>query len=104
MAQICIQIPPLEIARTIGLEVTINGKKRLMQYRVESFEWGAGDAGARIDRLRALIQEYDPAWELVQIGNPTETLIPVMFRQRPGLPGPGKRGEGAEDCGDMPVE
>lgn len=84
MAQICIQIPPLDEAQTIELEVKVNGEKRLMHYRVESFDWTAGgqDLRGRIRRLKAMIAAYDPGWELVQIGQPSEHLIPVMFRQR----------------------
>ncbi len=84
MGQICVQIPPLELAHTIELEVKIDGKKRLMHYRVETFDWASSgsDPEQRISRLRTLIRQYDPAWELVQIGNPTETVVPVMFRQR----------------------
>ena len=83
MAQICIQIPPLEEARTIDLEVKVNGQKRLMNYRVESFDWTAGgsDPASRIQRLRHLIGSYDAGWELVQIGTPSDHYIPVMFRR-----------------------
>ena len=82
MGQICIQIPPLEKSHTIELEVTIDGKRRMMHYRVESFDWSEVDNQRRIERLRTMIQHYDPGWELVQIGNPADHLIPVMFRQR----------------------
>lgn len=86
MAQICIQIPPLERAKMIELEVKIDGKTHLTSYRVESFDWGAESLRQeeRIQRLRRLIRDYDAGWELVQIGTPHEHLIPVMFRQRTG--------------------
>lgn len=84
MAQICIQIPPLDEARTIDLEMTVDGEVKLMHYRVESFDWtdGGRNVAGRIARLRQLILDYDSAWELVQIGSPTEHTIPVMFRRR----------------------
>lgn len=55
-----------------------------MNYRVESFDWtlGGQDPGRRIERLRTLIESYDPSWELVQIGVPDGYLVPVMFLQR----------------------
>jgi hypothetical protein len=64
--------------------VKVDGKRRVMNYRVESFDWTAGgtDFEGRIDRLRSMIGAYNPHWELVQIGNPSDHLIPVMFRER----------------------
>ena len=84
MANICVPIPPLERARHIELEVKVDGTRRVMNYRVESFDWTAGgtDYAGRIDRLRSMIGTYDPRWEFVQIGNPTDHFIPVMFRER----------------------
>jgi hypothetical protein len=84
MANICVPIPPLEYARSIELEVKVNGKRRVMSYRVERFDWKAeiADATRRIEHLQAQIGAYDPGWELVQIGNPGEHFIPVMFRER----------------------
>jgi len=84
MNEICIHVPTLRDEQTVEVEVTVNGKRRLMNYRVESFDWtlGGQDVRGRIDRLRSLIDAYDPAWELVQIGIPDGDLVPVMFRQR----------------------
>jgi hypothetical protein len=83
MNQICVHIPPLQTDHTIELEVTVDGKKRMMNYRVESFDWPVGiDPEDRIARLQAFIHAYDRHWELVQIGTPAGNLLPVMFRQR----------------------
>lgn len=84
MNEICIHVPSLRDNQTVEVEVTIDGKKRHMNYRVESFDWthGGQDTPGRIDRLRAMIDTYDPAWELVQIGVPDGDVVPVMFRQR----------------------
>lgn len=84
MNEICIHVPTLRDEQTVEVEVTVNGERRLMNYRVESFDWtlGGQDVRGRIDRLRSLINAYDPDWELVQIGIPDGDLVPVMFRQR----------------------
>lgn len=42
MKQICIQVPSLQSNQTVDVEVTVNGKKRLMNYRLESFDWSQG--------------------------------------------------------------
>lgn len=83
MNQICIRIPPVAPEETIELDVTVAGARRLMQYRVESVDCADISAAERAARLRAFIDGYDPRWALVQIGTPTDTRIPVMFRQRP---------------------
>ncbi len=83
MSQICINVPPLRVKQTIGLEVTVDGKKRVMNYRVEPFEWPLElSSESRIERLRGFIRDYDAGWELVQIGPAVGGLIPVTFRQR----------------------
>lgn len=83
MKSICIQVPSLQDNHTVDVEVTVDGKKRLMNYRVESFDWtdGGPDTSHKIQRLRDLIQRYDPGWELVQIGVPDGNLVPVMFKR-----------------------
>ena len=84
MNEICIHVPTIREDQTVEVEVTINGKKRLMNYRVKSFDWtlGGTDPERRIDRLRKMINSYDDDWELVQIGVPDGNMVPVMFRQR----------------------
>lgn len=89
MSQICIQIPPLQVQQTIGLEVTVNGKRRLMEYRVESCDWSAPTTEERIGRLRRFIEANQQNWELVQIGSPDGDLVPVMFRRRAASNPPG---------------
>ena len=84
MNEICIHVPSLRDDQTVEVEVTIDGRKRLMNYRVKTFDWtlGGSDPEHRIERLRSMINSYDPSWELVQIGIPDGHMVPVMFRQR----------------------
>ncbi len=84
MNEICIHVPSMREDQTVEVEVTVNGKTRLMNYRVKAFDWtkGGTDPDRRIERLRSMINSYDPQWELVQIGAPDGHMVPVMFRQR----------------------
>jgi len=84
MNEICIHVPSLDDQQTVEVAVTVNGKKQLMNYRVESFDWSGNGGGQvhKIERLRNMIEAYDSRWELVQIGIPDGHLVPVMFRQR----------------------
>lgn len=83
MSMICIPVPELQVNRTVGLEVTVNGKKHVMNYRVESFPWPEYATGEeRIDMLKGYISDYEADWELVQIGPPGGGMVPITFRQR----------------------
>jgi len=83
MREIALSIPTLESEQNIDIEVKINGKRRRLHYRVEIVAWE--DHGRpeeeKADVLRRVIKAYDPDWQLVQIGAPTDKTIPIMFRQ-----------------------
>ena len=94
MKDICIPIPHFEENQIAEVEVTVNGKKRHFNFRVESFPWSLENAAdensdslditEKILTLRNQIETYDKNWELIQIFTPkTEAhYIQVLFRQR----------------------
>lgn len=91
MKEICIPIPHFGEHQIAEVEVTVNGKKKKYNFRVESFPWSVEDTDAaasstemKINALRGLIETYDDSWDLVQIFTPREeaTNIQVLFRQR----------------------
>ena len=84
MKEVVLQIPTLESEQNIDIEVKINGKKRTLHYRVEIIaldEYSEEDAD-RVDVIKRVIREYDKDWRLIEIGMPTDTRIPIMFRKR----------------------
>lgn len=84
MKEVVLQIPTLESEQNIDIEVKINGKKRTLHYRVEIValdEYSEEDAD-RVDVIKRVIREYDKDWRLIEIGMPTDTRIPIMFRKR----------------------
>jgi len=84
MREVVIQIPTLETEHNIDIEVKINGKRRTLNYRVEIVEWDTEEPSSheKVTTLQHKIKEYDKNWELIQIGSPTRTNIPIMFRKR----------------------
>lgn len=86
MPTISIQLPALEADQQIEVDVKINGEKKRRHYRVEIFAWEQchDPAEERARCLQRMIQEYDPHWQLLQIGAPSEKTIPLMFKQKPG--------------------
>jgi hypothetical protein len=90
MKEINLLIPTLESEQNIDIEVRINGKRRCLHYRVEIISWDerVKETIDKVEVLRRVIREYDKNWQLIQIGAPSDTSIPIMFRQmseeRPG--------------------
>lgn len=94
MKDICIPIPKFEENQIAEVEVTVNGKKKKFNFRVESFVWDPVEQGSdqnvdislvekKISKLRESIESYDKNWQLVQIYTPTpgSEYIQVLFRQ-----------------------
>jgi hypothetical protein len=84
MREVVLQIPTLESEQNIDIEVKINGKKRTVHYRVEIIAWEDydGETADKVDVIKRVIREYDRAWQLIEIGMPTDTHIPIMFRKK----------------------
>jgi hypothetical protein len=84
MSEICVQVPQMDEYKVIEVEVKVNGEKKRYNYRVELFAWNGkySSVEERIKFMREMINNYDPNWQLFQIGNPTEKHIPIMFRQK----------------------
>lgn len=85
MSVINIQLPAIEGDQQIEVDVKINGRKRKMHYRVEIFAWeDCIQEENRAECLRDIISKYEKGWQLINIGSPTETHIPLMFKQLTG--------------------
>jgi hypothetical protein len=84
MREVVLQIPTLESEQNIDIDVKINGKKRTMHYRVEIIAWDDydGESADRVDVIKRVIREYEKDWRLIEIGMPTDTHIPIMFRKK----------------------
>lgn len=93
MKDICIPIPKFEENQIAEVEVTVNGKKKKFNYRIDSFAWtpdvsnegnvDISEVEAKINKLKTSIESYDEHWQLVQIYTPTpgSEFIQVLFRQ-----------------------
>ncbi len=95
MKDLCIPVPGFGEEQVAELHLKIGDRKFSYDFRVESFPWdhddelnGDGDeltiSLARITRLKNAINNYDPAWELIQIFTPAENAkyIQVLFRKK----------------------
>ena len=84
MPSISIQLPAIEADQQVEVDVKINGKKKTYHYRVEIFAWEQCHAPdePRALCLKKMIEGYDQNWQMVQIGAPTDTAIPIMFKQK----------------------
>ena len=83
MSAINIQLPAVEGEHNIEIDVKINGKKKKMHYRVEIFSWeDCAESEGKAVCLQKKLAEVPDDWQLIHIGSPTETSIPLMFKQQ----------------------
>ncbi len=81
MAYIAVPLPNLPGKHDIEIDVTINGQKQQLHYRVKLLYWE--DCGVpnfdRADCIRHLLNGYDQDWTLYYIGSPTKEFVPITF-------------------------
>lgn len=84
MPKVSIKLPPLDADDKVEVTVVVNGKRRKYDYRMELFAWEefAEPAEHRADCLRRIIEGYDPNWSLVEIGEPSEREVSILFERR----------------------
>ena len=84
MAYIAIPIPTIPGKQDIEIDVTINGEKQALHYRVELLRWAdCPNPGAdRVTCIQHLLHDYDPEWMLYYIGAPGEDFVPITFVKR----------------------
>jgi len=81
MAHIAIPIPSQLGKQDIEVEVSINGQRQALHYRVELFYWNECGLPTvdRAECLRHILSAYDKDWTLYYMGSPTEQFIPITF-------------------------
>ncbi len=83
MLSVPVQLPPLAVEHHADVRVSINGSGRSLSFRVAVFRWSdwASPQESRAEVLRRILSTYDPEWQLIEIGAPTEQAIPLTFRK-----------------------
>ncbi len=83
MSMISIELPPVEAEKTIEVEVRVNGQRREYKYRVEVFQWKEWCVSGeqRAECLKRILSSYERGWELMQIGSPSASEIPITFKK-----------------------
>lgn len=89
MHNLRVQFTVPNVEKVVNLDVHVNGEKRNLKFRVESFAWNAetGSSEDLISLLRDRIDNYDKEWELYHIGTPVGDKIPVTFRFKESVTG-----------------
>ncbi len=84
MHNVRVQFTIPNVDKVANLDVYVNGEKRNLRFRVETFEWDDenGSSENLVSLLRYRILNYDSEWELYHIGTPYEGSIPVTFRHK----------------------
>ena len=81
MSHIAIPIPVGRGKQDIEVQVTINGQKQNLNYKVELFYWEDCTVSIenRVACIREMLNNYDENWALYYIGDPTDEFIPITF-------------------------
>jgi hypothetical protein len=81
MAHIAIPLPLGNGKQEVEIEVTVNGEKRQLHYRVELFYWSDCHLPSidRVECIRHIVSDYDQDWNLYYIGSPNDEFIPITF-------------------------
>ncbi|MCR9062420.1 MAG: hypothetical protein NXI00_00535 [Cytophagales bacterium] len=84
MAHIAIPLPQGKGKQDVEIEVTINGEKQQLHYRVELFYWEDCTVPTvdRAECIKHLLKDYDHDWRLYFIGSPTDEFVPITFVKR----------------------
>jgi len=83
MINLAIPIPSAPGQQDIEIEMSMNGIKQKLHYRVEVIRWSECRIGLesedRAACVRDLVQSYDTDWVIYHIGVPTEAYVPLTF-------------------------
>jgi hypothetical protein len=84
MREIVIVVPDFEPEQNVEIEVTINGRKHVIHYKVEllNFEVEGAPPQDKVTVLKHKIASHEKDWELVEIGAPVNEKVPLMFRKK----------------------
>lgn len=87
MSYIAVPIPNVPGKQDIEIEVTINGQRQALHYRVELFYWADCTVPTfdRVECIQQLLATYDQDWSLYYIGAPTDEFVPVTFVRKEDL-------------------
>lgn len=95
MRDVSIPLPDFVDKQIAEIEVKINGKRRLYNFRVDAIRWEPDNEQWTIDMkikaLREALERYDKSWELIQIFRPKDNskFVQALYRHR----GPGEIAE-----------
>jgi len=81
MSHIAIPIPPGSGKQEIEIEMTINGQKQQLHYRVELFYWEDCEIPVvnRVECIKNMLSDYDDDWMIYFIGDPNKEYVPITF-------------------------
>ena len=84
MPKVSIKLPALDVEDKVEVTVVVNGPRRKFDYRMELFAWEeyAETNEHRADCLKRIVDNYDADWSLIEIGEPSEREVSILFQRR----------------------
>jgi hypothetical protein len=85
MPDVTIALPSWESAATVEIEVSVQGRNTKETYRVITVPCQRDAENPCVSELRRAVLTVEPGWQLVSIGTPGESGIPLLFRNREAI-------------------
>jgi hypothetical protein len=82
VADITIAVPQGDVASAVEIEVTITGRNTRDRYRVITVPNAVEPGAHRVECLQQAVLSVRPGWQLITIGDPGTTGVPLLFRLR----------------------
>ncbi len=81
MLNLAIPIPNVPGQQDIEIEMSMNGRRQKLRYRVEVIRWEDYQVlpEERANCIRDLLRVYDKDWVIYHIGMPTDNYVPLTF-------------------------
>jgi hypothetical protein len=80
---IALELPPIETENNVEVSISINGHRNVLAYRVEVFQWEDWwqPPEPRARAIQRILAAHDTQWQLMHIGTPVDSGIPLTFRR-----------------------
>jgi hypothetical protein len=79
---VTLAIPPQTDLSAVEIEVTMEGRRTVETYRVITVACEKSPDSSCAGELRRAVLSIEPGWQLVSIGTPSDSGIPLLFRRR----------------------
>lgn len=82
MTDVTLALPHWDTSSSVEIEVSVSGRSVKEVYRVITVPCEAESGPSCVNSLRRAVLTVEPGWQLISIGTPGDSGIPLLFRNR----------------------